>query len=445
MDRGGLQTPLFPAMDKDIERSALCSIIAKPADGYKAITLHNITPDCFTIGYNRTLFEVLERMLSCAEGFTKQSISIRMKSSDGSYDISMLEEVMGMKENRPGYWCDLVRMLTMKRHSEAIMIDAQRKLKNIFGVEECLSGFSEDIFQLLANWKIEENGEDDFNTMIVKTGFGSFLKPIRDVIITYPAGVPSLVGSRPGCGKTTFAVNEMLAHILKKKGDWYEYRPERHTMMFSLEMSRSYIYRKAACMLSGIDEREVRAGKLDGKKMEMLRAYYDLLRKAPMYIVDKGLQPRQICNYMRATCERKNTTFIALDYIQRVKAYSGRSKDREFYMRASNDIADTLKQIPSKPMMLILSQLSRDADMNRNMTLAKLLEAVPTLKSFKESGALEEEAYVAGVLYPDPKLMGASSPTEQYMVMEWLKNRGGETGVSKLMFKKRYQKFEKRS
>ena len=432
-------------MDKDIERSALCSIIAKPADGYKAINLHNITPDCFTIGYNRSLFEVLERMLSCAEGFTKQAISVRMKSMDGSYDISTLVEVMGMGENRPIYWCDLVRMLTMKRHSEAIMIDAQRKLKNIFGVEESLSDFSEDIFQLLANWKVEDNCEDDFNSMITKTGYGSFLAPIRDVVITYPCSTPVLIGSRPGCGKTTFAVNEMLAHILKKKGDWFEYRPDRHAMMFSLEMSKSDIYRKAACILSGIDERRVRSGNLPGKDMEMLRAYYDLLRKAQLYIVDKSLQPRQICNYMRATCERKNTTFIALDYIQRVKAYSGRSKDREFYMRASNDIADTLKQLPSKPMMIILSQLSREADMNKNMSSGKLLDAIPTLKSFKETGALEEDAYLAGVLYPDPVLMKASDATEQYMILNWLKNRGGETGQSKLLFKKRFQKFVRRS
>ena len=431
-------------MDKDIEKSALCSIIAKPAEGYKAISLHNITPDCFTIGYTRQLFEVLERMLSCAEGLTKQAISVRMKSADGSYDISLLEEVMGMGENRPGYWCDLVRMKTMKCHSEAIMIDAQRKLKNIFAVEECLSDFSEDIFQLLANWKIEEKGDDDFDSMITKTGYGSYLMPIRDVIITYPAGVPSLIGSRPGCGKTTFCVNEMLAHILKRKGDWYEYRADRHAMMFSLEMSRSDIYRKAACILSGIDERKVRAGKLEARDMEMLRAYYDLLRKAPMYVVDKSLQPRQICNYMRATCERKNTTFIGLDYIQRVKAYSGRSKDREFYMRASNDISDTLKQLPSKPMMIILSQLSREADMNKNMSTAKLMEAIPTLKSFKESGALEEDAYVAGVLYPDPNMMKASDALNQYVILEWLKNRGGETGLSRLLFQKRKQKFVKR-
>ena len=282
-------------MEKDIERSALCSIIAEPAEGYKAINLHNITPDCFTIGYNRSLFEVLERMLSCAEGFTKQSISIRMKSMDGSYDISTLEEIMGMGENRPTYWCDLVRMLTMKRHSESIMTDAQRKLKNIFGVEECLSDFSEDIFQLLANWKVEDNGKDDFDEMITKTGFGSFLKPIREVIITYPCGVPSLIGSRPGCGKTTFALNETIAHILRKKGNWYEYRPNRHAMFFSLEMSRSDIYRKAVCILSGMDERKIRAGKVDAHGFEMLRAYYDLLRKAELYVVDKSLQPRQIC------------------------------------------------------------------------------------------------------------------------------------------------------
>jgi replicative DNA helicase len=432
-------------MDKDIEKCALCSIIARPAEGYKAITKHNITPDCFTIGLNRVLFEVLELMLSKAEGFTKQAIFVRLKALDGSYDISMLEEIMGMGENRPLHWCDLVRQQSMCRHSLSFMDEARKKMRNVFNVEDTLTDLSEDLFQLLADNKVDEGNEDSFDDMVTSTGYPSYLAPVREVIINYPCSFPVLIGARPGCGKTTYGLRELLAHVLRKKGDWYDYKPNRHAAMFSLEMPRKDINRKAVCMLSGIDERKVRAGKLDAKDMEKLRAYHDLIRKAPIFIYDKSMTPRQICTNMRFTAERNGTTFMLLDYVQRVRAYSGRSKDREFYMRASNDIADTLKNLPSEPMMIILSQLARSADMNSNMTTQRLKEAVPTLKDFKETGALEEDAYCAGVLYPDPDLMKASSSTEQYIILEWLKNRGGETGCSKLMFKKRHQHFEKRS
>lgn len=440
---GGRKPPFSLAMETDIEKACLCSIIAKPAEGYKAITKHNITPECFTIGLNRALFETLETMLSLAEGLTKQAIFVRLKSTDGSCEISYLEEIMGMGESRPLHWCDLLRKLAMQRLCGTLMQDAKIKMRNVFNVEDVVTDLSEDLFQMLANWKVDDDTADDFDAMISATGYKSFLLPIREVIITYPCSFPVLIGARPGCGKTTIGLNELLAHILKKKGDWYEYWPDRHAAMFSLEMPRSDIYRKGSCILSGIDERRVRSGKLSAKEMEMFRAYYDLLRKAPIFVYDKSLTPRQICTNMRYSAERNGTTFFLLDYIQRVRAYSGRSKDREFFMRASNDIADTLKGLPSKPMMIILSQLSREADMNRNMSNSKLMDAIPTLKSFKESGALEEDAYCAGVLYPDPDKMKHGDRTEQYVILEWLKNRGGEIGQSKLLFKKQLQKFEK--
>ena len=120
-------------------------------------------------------------------------------------------------------------------------------------------------------------------------------------------------------------------------------------------MKRADILRKCICILSGIEERLVKANKLSDSQMDMFNAYLSLLKQAPLTIYDKSLTPKQVCSSMRYASERYKTTFFGLDYVQRMKAFSGRNKDREFYARASNDIADTLKSISTDPMMIILS------------------------------------------------------------------------------------------
>jgi|TARA_R100000479_G_C6390406_1_gene204851 replicative DNA helicase len=426
--------------DSVVEGSALSSIINDPSQGFRAVAVHGINRDSFVDEFCGLAFEVVETMLSQGQPLTQQSIWSRIVALDSNYSVSRLEQIYVYNESRPLYWCDLLRKYKLAREAIKLTSKAEKEMANPFNVEECISSITEDLFQLLSSNKVEESDDITMDDLILRGGYPSKYDSINKVITKYPPSFPVVIGARPGVGKTTWLCNEKLNHIIKRKNDWWEFKKNRHATMFSLEMPRADILRKCICILSGIEERKVKADKLDKNEHKTFKAYLDLLKKAPLTIYDKSMTPKQISSAMRYASERYNTTFFGLDYVQRMKAFSGRSKDREFYARASNDIADTLKSLPTNPMMIILSQLSREADINKHESVNERKKKSPRLSHFKETGALEEDAYLAGLLYPDPEHIHMNLP-KQPIIMSWEKNRGGSTGSVKMVFHKKTQTF----
>lgn len=426
--------------DQTVEGSALSSIINDPSQGFRAVSVHGINRESFVNPFYGLTFEVVETMLSQGQPVTQQSIWSRIVAVDSSYSVSELEQVYTYNESRPMYWCDLLRKYKLAREAIKLINKTKEDITNPFNVEECISGVTEDLFHLLTSNTVDEDDDITVNDLILRGGYPSKYKAINDIITKYPPSFPVVIGARPGVGKTTWLCNEMLHHIIKRKGEWWEFKDNRHATMFSLEMQRPDILRKCICILSGIEENSVKADKLTKEETEKFHAYLKLLKKAPLTIYDRSLTPKQICSSMRYASERYKSTFFGLDYVQRMKAFSNRAKDREFYARASNDIADTLKSLSTNPMMIILSQLSRAADINKHDTINERKKKSPQLSHFKETGALEEDAYLAGLLYPDPEFIHQELP-RQPIIMSWEKNRGGRTGSVKMVFHKKSQTF----
>lgn len=426
--------------DEVVERSALCSIMKKPGEGYKALSLHNIDEGSFVVGFHQVVFEAIVLMLSTGERFSKQSVWARVTSIDGGFEFNDLDLLFSLNEDRPHHWCDLLRKYQMARVFNAVTDDAKKRFRNIFAADDVIAGVTEDLFHMIQSNKIEEQMEDNIEELLSAGGYPSKYACVNEVIVNYPKCVPVVVGARPGIGKTTWMLNECLGHIMRRKGDWFEYVADRHGTIFSLEMPRKDLIRKSVCILSGLDERKVKSGLLTPQEREIFKAYWDLVRRAPLMIYDRGHTPRQVCSNMRYSSEKNGTTFIGLDYAQRLRAYAGTTKDRAFYADASNSITDTLKGLPSEPMMMILSQLSRDADINKHDPINVRKRQVPRLSHFKETGALEEDAFIAGLLYPDPTYIDKEM-LKQPVVFSIEKNRGGETGPIHMIFDKPRQTF----
>ena len=426
--------------DSVVEGSALSSIINDPSQGFRAVAVHNINRDSFVDEFYGLAFEVIETMLSQGQPLTQSSIWSRIVALDSNHSVSRLDQVYAYNEARPIYWCDLLRKYKLAREAKMLTQKAEKDMTNPFNVEEAISGVTEDLFHLLTTNKVDEDDDISLDDLMIRGGYPSKYDKINEIITKYPPSFPVVIGARPGVGKTTWLCNEMLHHVIKRKGEWWEFKDERHATMFSLEMQRADILRKCICILSGIEERIVKANKMTKQETEKFKAYLDLLKKAPLTIYDKSLTPKQICSSMRYASERYKSTFFGLDYVQRMKAFSNKNKDREFYARASNDIADTLKSLNSNPMMIILSQLSREADINKHGTVNERKKQAPRLSHFKETGALEEDAYLAGLLYPDPEHIHMNLP-KQPIIMSWEKNRGASTGSAKMVFHKKTQTF----
>jgi replicative DNA helicase len=426
--------------DSRTEQAALASIIRNPAEGQRAIHKHYVTVDSFYLEPHKIIFEVIQTMMQLGEKLTPSSIWSRVAVMGDMVKNSELTAIVKLNEDRPMNWCDLLRKYTLARNSLAIMGDAKKRLKNVFNAETVLTGLTEDMFQMLMATEVEDE-QDDVEDLLSKAGVIPFgWKGLNDVVTGMPVGAPTLIGARPGVGKTTFALSQMLKTVLYKRDGWFKYRDGQHGAFFSLEMSRKAILRKATCMISGIDENDVRKGVLNKTEKEAFRAHYAVIQSAPFVVYDRSNAPNQICTNMRFASEKFGTTIFVLDYFQRLRSNYGQRKDREFFSTASNMIADTLKNLSTESAMIILSQLLRDCEIPKDLPPQKRWAFVPTSKHFKETGALEEDAFLLGTLYPHPDFCHLNVDKQQ-LILDWHKNRGGDMGRNHLIFHRSMQRF----
>jgi replicative DNA helicase len=430
--------------DNSVEQSALCSFILNAQDGLNSVFKYHITPQHFVNPFNLALFETIMNMCDIGAILTRQSILNRIKSEQHFQNADeYLAEIMNLKETNPRYWMELLDKYMVSRNAMVIIDNAKENLGNVHKSEDVLQQTTEDLFHLLASIRQVDEDIGTIKDMTTVGGYPSVFNTVNRKIVNYPKKFPVVLGARPGVGKTTYLCLETIGHVIRKNADWYKYRKDRHAVIFSLEMPRKDLYRKMICILSGIDERKVKANKMTPEEKTLFGQYFDLFKKAPIFIYDRPATPNQICSNMRFCADRYKTTMFGLDYAQRMKAHLGGRKDRQFFCDASNYIADTLKNLPVDAWMLILSQLSRSADINRFDSIQERKRNTPRLSHFKETGALEEDAYLAGVLYPDPEFIHLDLD-EQPVLLDWLKNRGGPTGQCPMIFHKSKQKFKRR-
>jgi hypothetical protein len=104
--------------DAVVEGSALSSIINNPSEGFRAVAVHGINSDAFVDEYYSLTFEVIESMLSQGQTLTQQSIWSRIVAIDSNFSISRLEQIYAYNEQRPLYWCDLLRKYKLARQSK---------------------------------------------------------------------------------------------------------------------------------------------------------------------------------------------------------------------------------------------------------------------------------------------------------------------------------------
>jgi len=185
----------------------------------------------------------------------------------------------------------------------------------------------------------------------------------------------TVIGGRPGHGKTTLTTNLTLS--LLKQG----YK----VMLFNREMSNSEMMKKFFVMSSdGLSYQDLRVGDMDEGRMQNIEIIADevkeMLTNLIMYddIRTLGDAIREI--------EREKPDVVIDDYIQLVKVKNKTNKDRRFEIE---DILTEYKWVCKKQdcSAILVSQLNREIE--------KRLEPRPKMSDFSESGAIEQTAETA--------------------------------------------------
>ena len=242
-----------------------------------------------------------------------------------------------------------------------------------------------------------------------------------------------VVAARPSMGKTSFMMN-MVEHICLDQG--------KPSMVFSCEMSAFQLVQRLVFARAKFAMSQLSRG-YTPTKSDLQRIQRAALETsgAKLFIDDTaGIS----INELRAKARRKKRDegiqFIAIDYLQLMKSRTKQaesSREREI-AEISAGIKGLAKELGIP--ICILAQLNRGPESRAGKSLG-----VPRMSDLRESGSIEQDADMVGLLYRtayyaenDEEREAEAGKAELVLA----KNRNGETGSIPLTFIADLMRFE---
>jgi replicative DNA helicase len=240
-----------------------------------------------------------------------------------------------------------------------------------------------------------------------------------------------IVAARPGCGKTSFALNiAQHASVVHAKS----------VGVFSLEMSSRQLVTRMLCSEARVDNHRVRAGRISNQDWGELAKAMSYLSQARLFIDDTaGSTMMEIRSKARRLKSEHGLDLLIVDYLQLMSGKSGdgrrfesREKEIAFISRSMKGLAKEL-DVP----IIAVSQLSRAPEQRAG-------NHRPQLSDLRESGSIEQDADVVLFIYREDMYRKKDDMDEESGIAEIIigKQRNGPTDRVKLAFITEWTKFE---
>jgi len=237
---------------------------------------------------------------------------------------------------------------------------------------------------------------------------------LRDIVLpVWGYGQLTVIGARPGVGKTALALQELVgaAH--------HHLAP----LLISVEMTARQIAHRIVTAETGISHHRLITGTCTPDDTILLESTRKRLRAdLDLRVVEAaGMPIDEICRRIRHHVRTRGTKVVAVDYLQIVKRGS-RDDVRVSVMQTAYALGELAKQL--NIAVLALSQLNRTSDSDRR---------APRLSDLRESGAIEEVADVVLLLHDVEKTPNRAVADHEMLI---LKNRYGRTGRIEVGFQR---------
>jgi replicative DNA helicase len=241
-----------------------------------------------------------------------------------------------------------------------------------------------------------------------------------------------VIAARPSMGKTSLAMN-IAEHVALEQ--------KLPVGVFSLEMTSESLVLRMLCSRSRVNLRNIRDGFLAERDFPKLTGAAGKLANAPLFIDDtSGLSILQLRAKARRMSQQYGIKLFVIDYLQLLHSTARRAENRQ---QEIADISNGVKSLAKElnVPVIVLSQLNRELEKDKNRK--------PRMSDLRESGSIEQDADLVGLLYKpssgDDEDSGAGGGEEQDAVPVNLliaKQRNGPTGDVHLTFLKSYTRFE---
>jgi replicative DNA helicase len=340
-----------------------------------------------------------------------------------------------------GYYLDVVKEKYVLRKMIHVCTDVVSRVYNHEGdIDSLVDGVERDILTISASRVEGQSGgikdlvkkainqiEDFHQNQGALNGVGTGFKDFDKMTSGLHPGEMIVIAARPSMGKTSLAMN-IAEHVALEQ--------KLPVGVFSLEMTAESLVLRMLCSRARVNVRNVRDGFLAERDFPRITGAAGKLQSAPLYIDDSsGLSIIQLRAKARRMAQQYDIKLFVIDYLQLLHSTARRAENRQ---QEIADISSGVKSLAKElnVPVIVLSQLNRELEKDKNRK--------PRMSDLRESGSIEQDADVVGLLYKPVK--EDEEPMEEQDAMPVnltiAKQRNGPTGDVNLTFLKQFTRFE---
>jgi replicative DNA helicase len=440
-ETGSTAGNVIPPYDMGAEQSLLGSFIVSNSTADEVMDF--LKPDDFYFDEHVTICESIFRLRTSNKPVDIVVLSNDIKSH-GDLDriggvayLAKLAELVPTTENVK-YYAEIIKESSIKRgiiragrdiyelgFSPGVtamqLIDRTEKL-----IYEASQGMVRGDFQSLEHIlpKTLQLLEDRYDHRGSIRGIATGIKNMDLQIGGFQPQELVVLAARPSVGKTSLALNIAAYNAVRLK---------KPVGIFSLEMSREQLAERVISSEAMIEADKLRSGYLSQEDWQALTQISNKLSEAPLFIDDTaGLTALEIRAKAKRLAVTAKLELLIVDYLQ-LAASGEKVESRVLEVAQITRMLKNLARELNVPV-IVVSQLSRDIE--------KRDRKKPQLSDLRESGAIEQDADIVIFLYTDDAIdtseVNTRTPTNALIA----KHRNGKQGNVKLMFDKRYTRFE---
>lgn len=269
--------------------------------------------------------------------------------------------------------------------------------------------------------RLEEYHANQGKLMGISSGFADLDK----LTSGFRGGQMVVLAARPSIGKSSLAMNIAESVALDQK---------LPVGVFSLEMSEDELVERMIGSRGRVNIRNLKEGFFAERDFPKITSVAGKLCNAPIYIDDTGgLSIVELRARARRMWQQYGIKLFVVDYLQLMHSTSKRATTRQ---QEIGDISRGVKAMAKEldVPVIVLAQLNRDLEKDKNRK--------PRTSDLRESGDIEQDADIIGLLYrtdgEDADQFAEVVPVNTLVG----KNRGGPTGEVHLTFMRQFTRFE---
>ena len=250
-------------------------------------------------------------------------------------------------------------------------------------------------------------------------GISTGLEELDRLTKGFSSGDITIVGGRPSMGKSRLLLNLYLNAALKSGVP---------SMYFSLEMSRSQIYRCCIAILSNVSQNKLQSGYISDSEWELVNQANRMLLSSNIYVSDsRSTNLAKLRAQLRKMARVNGVKLFFVDYMQLLSDIS--MADNK--VGISGEVVRQLRQSAQdlECHVVVGCQLNRSCEERKGNR--------PMMSDLRESGNIEEYADRIWLLYRDDYYNSNYSIKPNVLEVIVAKQRtDGETGNVELDFEK---------